>query len=483
MEGEEHQVSVRGEKWHLLLSTVVDGGYCIGCGACAVSEESPIRIVKDEIGRYQAVLAHDVTDVMNVTEGLEVCPFSGHGANEDQIGESLFPEAPRQDSFLGRHHECFVGYVEEGAFRQRGSSGGLAKWILAELLAQGLGDKVIQVMEGESGDAKLYKFAVMDSVEQVVAGAKSVYYPVEMSEVLQHVAENQGRYAITGVPCFIKAVRLLGQANHLFAERIRYTIGIVCGHLKTSRYAEMLGWQLGVPPTELASIDFRKKLPGRRANEKGVRVTSIKENAEVKPDTIVQNLFGSAYALSFMQYRACEFCDDVVGETADVSVGDAWLPEFVEDGRGASVLIVRNAKILELLRNGISNNRLSLKTIESERAAESQEAGFRQRREGLAYRLWLADRKGVWRPPKRVESSADHISTHRRKIYELRSQLAASSHTAFAKARERGSFEVFQQEMSTLVRKYRLLSQGTMLNRIRARVSRKARGILGYFKN
>ena len=36
---------------------------------------------------------------------------------------------------------------------------------------------------------------------------------------------------------------------------------------------------------------------------------------------------------------ACEFCDDVVGETADMSVGDAWLPGYVSDWRGTSVVV------------------------------------------------------------------------------------------------------------------------------------------------
>ena len=37
-----------------LKATVIDGGYCIGCGACAGVPGSPIRMAMDGVGRLQA---------------------------------------------------------------------------------------------------------------------------------------------------------------------------------------------------------------------------------------------------------------------------------------------------------------------------------------------------------------------------------------------------------------------------------------------
>ena len=33
-----------------------------------------------------------------------------------------------------------------------------------------------------------------------------------------------------------------------------------------------------------------------------------------------------------MMLNACNYCDDVVGETSDLTVGDAWIPKYDTDG-------------------------------------------------------------------------------------------------------------------------------------------------------
>src|SRR3546814_2429550 len=91
---------------------------------------------------------------------------------------------------------------------------------------------------------------------------------------------------------------------------------------------------------------------------------------------------------------------DVVAETADISFGDAWLEPYSSDGRGTNLIIVRSPIVHGLVRRGIEDGRIDLQTVDSHFVEQTQAAGFRQRREGLAYRLsWL--RPGV-RPSKRV---------------------------------------------------------------------------------
>ena len=142
----------------------------------------------------------------------------------------------------------------------------------------------------------------------------------------------------------------------------------------------MIAWQFGVAPGKLAHIDFRKKLPGARANEKGVAVESMDvETDDADPD-IVQNLFGTNYNHGFFQYNACNFCDDVVGETADISVGDAWLEEYLEDGAGTNVVVVRDPVIHQLIEKAIDERRLHFEKVSADKVAESQAGGFRQRR-------------------------------------------------------------------------------------------------------
>jgi hypothetical protein len=76
---------------------------------------------------------------------------------------------------------------------------------------------------------------------------------------------------------------------------------------------------------------------------------------------------------------------------------------------------------------------LKLDEVDHEFIAQTQAAGFRQRREGLAYRLsW--PRLGV-QPRKRVKPDSKSLSSRRKLIYRLRSLLTAWSHRMFWLAR------------------------------------------------
>lgn len=459
-----------------LTATVLSGGYCIGCGACTAVSGSPMQIELDDLGQFRATPAPG-EELNRSAEVARVCPFSDEAENEDQIGRRLFGESGQHSSLIGYHRAAYAGFVSEGDYRARGSSGGVGKWILCELLRSGEVDAVIEVaaVAPDENGSMLYRYDVRTTPEEALQGSKSVYYPVEMSAVLAYVRDNPGRYAITGIPCFVKAIRLLARHEEVFAQRIKYCVGIICGHLKSTRYAEMIGWQLGVSPEELGYIDFRKKLPGAKANQKGVEVRHANATDNQDRVDIVQNLFGTNYNHGFFQYRACDYCDDVVGETADISVGDAWLPEYIKDGKGTSVVVVRHPRIAGLIEAAMADGRLSFTAVSEERVVESQAGGFRQRREGLRYRLHLTDSSQRWRPPKRVAATARGISRRRKQIYRLRIQLSETSHAAYAVARRLGDFEAFRQEMVPLLSLYQALyaPRFPLLHRLRRAIQRR----------
>jgi len=410
-----------------------------------------------------------------------VCPFSGAAASEDELGRELFPKA-HGDAAIGRFLTCYTGYVNDPSLRARGSSGGLGRWLACELLRRGLVDAVVHVAE-ESGGAReggpLHRYCVARTVDEVLAASRSAYYPVQMADVLDYVRRTPGRYAFTGVPCFVKGLRLLARAEPLFAKRIAFTIGLVCGHLKSARYAELLGWQLGVSPGDLGKIDFREKI-GARANEKGVVVAD--RAGRRPPPRTTPHLFGADYNLGFFQYQACDFCDDVFAELADVSVGDAWLPEFISDPAGTSIVVARNATIGRIIEDARLRGELAVVEAAPARLRTSQRGGLRHRREGLSYRLDQCDRAGRWRPPKRVRPSRLRLRPQRRKIYQARARLREVSHEAFQEARRAGNLSQFREQMVPLVRQYRSLYRPGWPRRARRGVERRLRALSGWLK-
>ena len=232
-------------------------------------------------------------------------------------------------------------------------------------------------------------------------------------------------------------------------------IGLVCGHLKSAMFADMFAWQLGFLPRQYNYIDFRVKLPGQESNEYGTRVKGKIDNIErniVKP---TGELFGADWGDGFFKYNACDYCDDVFSETADVSVGDAWTKRFIKDCGGNNIVIVRNSVIEEMIRRNMKAKQLNLEDIELDEVIASQSSGLRHKRKGLAYRLYLKDKKKKWRPRKRVSASNKNTNSFEKRKYKLRIEVTRKSHIFFKKALKKGDFGIFMEEMAPVLTKYR----------------------------
>ncbi|TWT36715.1 coenzyme F420-reducing hydrogenase subunit beta [Posidoniimonas corsicana] len=451
---------------------VVASGCCIGCGACAAASPTLHHIELNPYGELQAIGA-DADD----PKFAVVCPFSGDGPDEDAIAASLYGSpATARDDQIGYYRACYAGAVAEGDFRDRGSSGGMGSWIVTQLLSSGEVDGVVHVKEQtqSDGDAK-FAYAISRTPAEVRQGAKSRYYPVEMSQVLAEMIATPGRYAVVGIPCFIKAVRRLALENEELAARVAYCVAIVCGHLKSAAFADAIAWEMGVPPGELAGIDFRHKLEGRKASQYGVRVSTRSGEELVRP---MEGLVTKDWGIGLFKYPACDMCDDVVGETADISIGDAWLPGFEDDARGANVVVVRNARLGEIVERGVRDGKLQFTPLAAADVARSQAGGFRHRRLGLAYRLWLRQRQGRWSPAKRVEPSDRGMDARQKAIFELRMEIVSGGREAFRKARESGRFERFLEWFRPVESRYRALYQKPFHQRVIGAAKARLRRLL-----
>lgn len=453
-----------------LFHRVTEGGFCIGCGACASRPTGDAVIEMDAHGMYRAVL----TDLASKPpdDFAEICPFSGSSADEDQIAADLFSDrAVRKHPQIGSYAACYAGHVLEAPFRANGSSGGLTSWLLCALFDAGKIDGVLHVGP-EEGDA-LFGYRISRSSEEIRAASKSRYYPVEMSQVLARLRDETGRFAVVGVPCFVKTANLLRRNDPVLAERIAVTVGIFCGHLKSARYADYLAGQLGVEAGEVAAVDFRHKYPGRPSYAYGFEVKS--RTGEIK-DRPMAEIFGNNWGYGFFKYEACNTCDDVTAETADVAFGDAWMPGFTEDSMGANVVVVRQPWIGSLLADGARAGRIKLNELTAEAVAGSQAAGLRDRREGLAYRLARLDAAGRWRPRKRIAPSKA-LPSRRKRIYELRKKISQATHVAFQQARESGDIATFEARLRPLTTAYDALYRPPMVTRAWHLLSRAARKI------
>ncbi|TXK75405.1 Coenzyme F420 hydrogenase/dehydrogenase, beta subunit C-terminal domain [Mesonia sp. HuA40] len=455
-------------------NTVIKGDYCIGCGICATVEDSPIEMELDNYGKIVPKIK-DIYFNKKVEAKIEaICPFSNEGPNEDELGQELFGKTNNYVDKLGYINSTFAGYVKENNYRESGSSGGFGSWIVNYLLQENHIDAVVHIgsRKPTESDSRVYEYKVSRTKEEIMEGAKSKYYPIEMSGIVNHISENPGNYVLVGIPCFVKSIRTLARHNPIIKDRVKFTVGLVCGHLKSKGFAEMLGWQVGISPDRLTDIDFRTKLDGYGANQYGITATEELNNKKLsKISGPVNEMYGTNWGLGFFKYKACDYCDDVTAETADITIGDAWLPQYVSDYQGTNIIIVRNPKFLTILQSAQEKELIHIESLTADDAILSQSSGLFHRREGLEYRLFKKDRKGDWRPKKRVEPRRV-LPEKIEKVQDLRMLLAEKSHIAFLNAKEQGDFKVFTEQMGPLVNSYYKLYKKSFLTRVKQKLGR-----------
>ncbi len=423
-------------------------------GSCAVVDDN-IKMNLNEYGIYEEIVSlsedYDLDPVVEY-----VSPNLNEEINESEIAKDLYEniQGIQYDERIGYFTSLYAGHVNEGEYRDNGSSGGMGTWIFKELFEKDTIDGVIHVKENSDKYSPImFQYDISRSIDEIKAGSKTKYYPVEFSKVMKTVKDVPGRYAIVGIPSFIMAVRLLAEKDDIFKDRIKYTVGLICGHQKSSKFAEAIAWQVGIKPGNLKHINYRKKLLDKSANNYGVEVTGVIDGKEVTIVKPTKELLGQNWGQGYFKTKASDFTDDVMNETADITLGDAWLPEYTKDSKGNNVIVVRNPLIDDLIKEGIKSGRLNLDVVDKETIFRSQAAHYRHTHDELAYRLYKKDKRNEWRPKKRTEASKK-IPLLRRKVQDLREEISIQSHIVYKKAVELDDLDYFKREMGKLSKKY-----------------------------
>lgn len=442
-------------------NNIMSNGYSFGTGVWTAIDPS-IKMILDEYGIYKPDIDDSkLTSTSNeVFEKLKrVTVESGDALNEDIISGKLFGsiDGIHHNNELGYYKSLYAGHVVEGNFRKNASSGGFGTWIFKELLDRQLIDGVIHVKQTSSdSDSILFKYGISRTIEEICAGSKTKYYPVELSEVLSIVKSTPGKYAVIGIPSFITSVRLLAEEDEIFKERIVFAIGLICGHQKSSKFSESLAWQCGIKPENITYIDFRHKLKNEASSNYGILVKGYIDGKEVTVEKKMSELVGSDWGHGFFKTKASDFTDDVMNETADVTLGDAWLPEYVNDSDGNNVILVRHPIIERIIEEGIKSKKIKVSKISPETMFQSQAAHYRHTKDELSYRLFKKDQNKEWRPKKRVEASND-LSIFRKKVQDWREIIARQSHIKYKEAVEKNDISYYINSMSKYTKKYNLL--------------------------
>ena len=410
-------------------NTVVANNLCIGCGLCvAICPNNNLRIEFNESGEYVATETNSkCPDACKLCLG--VCPFFDRDENEDTLGRKLFSNTPgiKHSQEIGYYLEGFVGYSGADEQRVHGASGGMATWMLETFLNENLVDHVACVSATKDAQ-KLSGFRICSTAEDVRACSGSAYYPVEMSDVIGHILSHEGRYAVIGLPCYCKGIRLAMRLNPKLQRRIKFVLGLVCGQSKSKFFAEYICALGGGQADCLDAFSFRVKTADRPASDFGMKFAyGAKRNLPQEAILFWSEGIGRVWHNRYFTPNACNFCDDVFAELADVCFMDAWLPEYSIDWRGHSIAMVRESNLLDVLKKASENNSIFVKPLSIGEVIKSQASVLTSKRADMKERIHFAGKLGQVVPRKRLSLCRAKLAFTEKQVVRERFLLSQKS--------------------------------------------------------
>jgi coenzyme F420 hydrogenase subunit beta len=371
------------------IDLIVKNHLCSGCGVCVSEDQThQAKMIWNNEGFLVPLLGKSSTQ----DKMVKVCPFAIQQKDEDELGELFLkqPETQYHDK-IGYYYGLYAGYSKQ--FRETSSSGGIATYVFNALLEQKIVDYLFIVKEVDGQ----YAYQFFSNVEEITQISKTRYIPVTLEKLFQELSKIDGKVAVSGVACFVKAIRLKQMYDPVLKEKIAFIVGIICGGLKSKYYTDYLAQEAGCK-TEYNYAQYRVK--NKESYALDYKFSCI-EKSDKKIHMVDMQSLGDMWGTGLFKSNACDFCDDVLTELADISLGDAWIDPYDKNGLGNSIIITRTKIAENLIKNGLNKNLLALDVMNTEKIILSQNGSFNHRHKGLAFRVMKVNKEGKLTPRKR----------------------------------------------------------------------------------
>lgn len=339
------------------IEKIVNHQLCTGCGTCvALCPLSIIKMRKNENNMYEPFITGECNKCKTCTN---VCP--GKNLDIKRLRNSSYRDDKQK--LIGPIIANYVGCSCDQKVRQKATSGGLISSLLIFALDQNIIDGVL-VTKMSLKDPFEPESYIARSPEDIINACGSKYYPVPLNMNLGQILEEEGKFAVVGLPCHLHGIKKAQNEDSRLKEKIILTFGIFCSHNVNFRGTEFLIDYLNIDKEQIASFAFRTN------GWPGCFKVNLKDGKEkfIPLPRYWPPIFGRFF---FTPYR-CTLCPDGLAELADISFGDAWLPEFADNTQGISILISRTSDGDQLVQKAIADGRIHLSKIGYEKVLESQ---------------------------------------------------------------------------------------------------------------
>ena len=350
------------------VTEVVNSGLCTSCGVC--QGVCPLKVITFQLRK--GLLLPIVGNYCNLC-GLCYAVCSGREIDYDNLNIELFRQVPN-DVLMGNYLKIGVGHSTNDTLRYKASSGGVVTSLLLLALEEGIIDAAV-ILDMNKDNPLQTKPIIARTREEIVSATGSKYTSGPIGKMIPEMIKNEGRYAVVGLPCAIAALRKAELYIKKLRERIVLHFGLFCQTMIS--YKGLDFW------FRVNKINFQDVigLSYRGYGWPGGMTVKLKDG---------ENKF---YPLPlywrFLQNftpKRCTLCTDALADFADISFGDAWLPEFAGDKKGTSIFVVRSQVGKELIELAIRKGKIEVGDATRDMVLQSQRKTLKFKKQGYSYR-------------------------------------------------------------------------------------------------
>jgi len=365
---------------------------CTGCGTCA--GVCPTEAIKIHVS--EGVCVPEIEEEKCINCGLCVKSCPGYSVDFEHLNSQIFGRQP-DDRSLGNYLKCYIGYSNDIDIRYNTASGGIASQLLISALERGIIDGALVVRMKSDRPLETEAF-IARTRDEILQASKSKYCPVASNEALKQILNENGKFAVVGLPCHIHGIRKAEEFNKKLKERIVLHIGLMCSHIVNSVGTELILEKLGIDKTCVKTISYRSKgWPG------GMTVTLKNGSNSFIPLFGTWGSYWSVFSSYFFTPIRCIMCPDHTAELSDISLGDAWLPELRCDKIGRSVIVTRTKIAEDILSLMSSTKAISVMAVDPTKVKQSQKLLLKFKKDFFGTRLALLRHFGKQTPKFNIQ--------------------------------------------------------------------------------
>ena len=311
--------------------------YCVGCGLCKALNKGDL--FENSKGFYE--LANGDIDWLK-----KVCPYAGK-QTDDFFG-----------TIWGKYEKIFLGWSTDNLVRNKASSGGIITEISSYLLENSIVDAVIHTTSYDFDPTKTVS-CISKTREELIKRCGSRYSISHPLEIMSQLDLSK-KYVFIGKPCDVDVLSNFLKFNEDYQDSIIITISFFCAGLPSNVAQTKLLKEIGCKKEKCISLKYRGDgWPG---------YATALDNDGNKYQMDYDTSWGTILGRDVMPM--CRFCLNGVGETADISCGDAWYltqdghPDFSEH-EGRNIIFARTKLGQRIVESAEKNGNIIINSFEN----------------------------------------------------------------------------------------------------------------------